>query len=80
MWPPVSSIIAADGALSVPDGTWIIVHLARGVVLEEGVSPWLIPLGELHRNGRRQYRVFRSGREDYSAAWHAVPEWMGGYR
>lgn len=67
-WPPVGSIIRDDTE------TWAVVHLTTATLLADNGAR--IGRERLSSVVDRPFRVFRSGRDDYSEAWHQTLPWM----
>lgn len=66
-WPPVSSLV-------VHHDEWFVVHLTKAVQIDPQTGN---RTGGWERISQlRDAKVFRSGRHDYSQAWHQTLPWM----
>lgn len=80
-WPPVSSILqTTENSPYFEKGLWVVVHLTNGYLRDDQNNRWPIKLSLLfdgrHGEKRPLFKVFRSGRHDYSEAWHQTLPWM----
>ncbi len=76
-WPPVSSIVMAKGNRCIPDGSWIVIHLTRALVLDDDGN-YSVLVSQLFTGleSTPTFEMFRSGRSDYSQAFRQVLPWM----